>query len=131
MGVEHSGSLEAQHRPLRHRVCCVQEISGATRPLRVTSAVRDGEYQDLLRRGNPEAAHEYSLHTTGYAFDIRRRYESGAQAQAFQFLLDDLTARNLIAWIREPGAIHVTVSGEAEELVDDLITKTPTRQPAE
>ena len=87
----------------------VQALSGATRPLEVTSSVRDDAYQQLLRSGNPEAAQGYSLHTTGYAFDIRRRYESGAQAQAFQFLLDDLTARNLIAWIREPGAIHVTV----------------------
>ena len=110
----------------------VQEISDATRPLLVTSAVRDGEYQELLRGGNPEAAHDYSLHTTGYAFDIRRRYQSGAQAQAFQFLLDDLTARNLIAWIREPGAIHITVSSEAEELVDGLLAKTAApERPAE
>ncbi len=109
----------------------VQEISGATRPLRVTSAVRDDEYQELLRRGNPEAAHDYSLHTTGYAFDIRRRYQSGDQAQAFQFVLDDLTARNLIAWIREPGAIHVTVAKEAEDLIDDLLVETATPPPAE
>jgi hypothetical protein len=95
----------------------VRALSGATRPLEVTSTVRDDSYQQLLRSGNPEATHGYSLHTTGYAFDIRRRYESGAQAQAFQFLLDDLTARNLIAWIREPGAIHVTVAREAEALV--------------
>jgi hypothetical protein len=99
----------------------VREISESTRPLRVTSAVRDDEYQELLRDGNPEAAHGYSLHTTGYAFDIRRRYQSGEQAQAFQFLLDDLTARGLIAWIREPGAIHITVSDEAEALVEELL----------
>jgi hypothetical protein len=95
----------------------VRALSGATRPLEVTSTVRDDTYQQLLRSGNPEAAQGYSLHTTGYAFDIRRRYESGAQAQAFQFVLDDLTARNLIAWIREPGAIHVTVAAGAEALV--------------
>ena len=92
----------------------VQALSAATRPLEVTSSVRDDAYQELLRAGNPEAAQGYSLHTTGYAFDIRRRYESGAQAQAFQFLLDDLTARNLIAWVREPAAIHVTVAPDAE-----------------
>jgi hypothetical protein len=103
----------------------VQEISGSTRPLLVTSAVRDDEYQELLRDGNPEAAHGYSLHTTGYAFDIRRRYQSGDQAQAFQFLLDDLTARGLIAWIREPGAIHVTVSKDAEALVEELLAEAP------
>ena len=95
----------------------VQALSAAIRPLQVTSAVRDDAYQDRLRSGNPEAAQGYSLHTTGFAFDVRRQYASGAQAQAFQFLLDDLTARNLIAWVREPAAIHVTVSSEADVLV--------------
>ena len=95
----------------------VEELSDARRPLRVTSAVRDEAYQELLRAGNPEATHGYSLHTTGYAFDVARDYASGKQAQAFQFLLDDLTARGLITWIREPTAIHITVAREAEELV--------------
>jgi hypothetical protein len=95
----------------------VQALSGATQPLEVTSTVRDDAYQQLLRGGNPEATHGYSLHTTGYAFDISRRYESGAQAQAFQFELDDLTARGLIAWIREPAAIHLTVGPAAKVLV--------------
>ncbi|MGI8479327.1 MAG: hypothetical protein ACR2M2_05650 [Gaiellaceae bacterium] len=99
----------------------VQALSAATRALEVTSSVRDDAYQQLLRSGNPEAAQGYSLHTTGFAFDVRRRYESGAQAQAFQFLLDDLTARNLIAWVREPAAIHVTVASEAELLVPLLL----------
>ena len=99
----------------------VHSLSAAARPLEVTSSVRDDVYQELLRSGNPEAAEGYSLHTTGFAFDVRRRYESGAQAQAFQFLLDDLTARNLIAWVREPAAIHVTVSAEAETLVPLLL----------
>jgi hypothetical protein len=99
----------------------VKALSGATRPLEVTSSVRDDAYQRLLRDGNPEATHGYSLHTTGFAFDIRRRYESGAQAQAFQFLLDDLTARGLIAWIREPAAIHVTVAPEAKDLVPVML----------
>jgi hypothetical protein len=95
----------------------VKELSGASLPLRVTSSVRDDAYQQLLRAGNPEATHGYSLHTTGFAFDVRRQYESGRQAQSFQFVLDDLTARNLIAWIREPAAIHITVAKEAEALV--------------
>jgi Transglycosylase SLT domain len=99
----------------------VRRLSGASRPLRVTSAVRDDEYQDLLRAGNPEATQGYSLHTTGYAFDIRRRYESSAQARAFQFELDNLTARGLIAWVREPAAIHVTVSSSAAPLVGELL----------
>jgi hypothetical protein len=65
---------------------------------------------------NIEATHGYSLHTTGYAFDIRRRYSSRAQALAFQFMLDRLQAMNLIAWVREPDAIHVTVSSSARRL---------------
>jgi hypothetical protein len=99
----------------------VKELSGAAKPLEITSTVRDEAYQELLRDDNPEATHGYSLHTTGYAFDVERRYESGRQSQAFQFLLDDLTARGLIAWIREPAAIHVTVSSEADELVPLLL----------
>jgi hypothetical protein len=95
----------------------VLEISGAKAPLELTSTVRDDSYQELLRGRNAEAASRYSLHTTGYAFDIRRDYETGAQAQAFQFLLDDLTARGLIAWVREPAAIHVTVASDADALV--------------
>jgi hypothetical protein len=103
----------------------VQVLGGANRPLQVTSSVRDDAYQRLLRSGNPEATHGYSLHTTGFAFDIRRRYESDAQARAFQFLLDDLTARGLIAWIREPAAIHVTVAPDAEDLVDVMLEPQP------
>ena len=99
----------------------VQALSAATQPLEVTSSVRDDAYQDLLRSSNPEATQGYSLHTTGFAFDVRRRYESGAQAQAFQFLLDDLTARNLIAWVREPAAIHIAVGPGANALVPLLL----------
>ncbi|MEJ7714803.1 MAG: hypothetical protein WKF40_03445 [Thermoleophilaceae bacterium] len=36
---------------------------------------------------------------------------------ALQFALDRLQALNLIAWVREPGAIHVTASSEAGRLV--------------
>jgi len=49
------------------------------------------------------------------------RYESSEQARAFQFELDNLTARGLIAWVREPAAIHITVSSEADELVDAML----------
>jgi len=99
----------------------VHAASGATQPLEITSAVRDDEYQSLLRAGNREATPGYSLHTTGFAFDVRRRYESAAQARAFQFVLDDLTARGLIAWVREPAAIHVTVSSDATKLVSAML----------
>jgi len=94
----------------------VREISGHREPLILTSAVRDQTYQDLLAAGNPEATQGYSLHTTGFAFDIRRRYRSPAQGRALQFVLDRFETLNLIAWVREPGAIHVTVARDA--LVD-------------
>jgi Family of unknown function (DUF5715) len=81
-----------------------------TRPLVVTSTVRDERYQRLLAARNIEATHNFSLHTTGWAFDISRNYRSRAQALAFQFMLDRLTALNMIAWVREANAIHVTVA---------------------
>jgi hypothetical protein len=96
----------------------VREISGVPGPLTMTSAVRDERYQELLVGSNPEATSGYSLHTTGYAFDVLRRYRSRAQAVAFQFLLDRLQSLDLIAWVREPAAIHVTAAGDAGKVVD-------------
>jgi hypothetical protein len=90
----------------------VRQVSGTRASLIVTSTVRDARYQRLLERANVFATHEYSLHTTGYAFDVRREYASRRQAVAFQYMLDRLQSLNLIAWVREPGAIHVTAAGE-------------------
>src|SRR3954470_22128987 len=105
------------YRALRPQALRMLEIIGAgtraiarTRPLVVTSTVRDARYQRVLAARNTEATHNFSLHTTGWAFDISRSYRSRAQALAFQFMLDRLTALNMIAWVREPGAIHVTVA---------------------
>jgi hypothetical protein len=84
--------------------------------LTVTSTVRDSRYQQMLVGTNIEATPNYSLHTTGYAFDIERHYTAPRQAYAFQFFLDRLQALNLIAWVREPGAIHVTASRDAAAL---------------
>ncbi len=97
-----------------------QQISGAD-PLILTSTVRDLDYQEaIIDDGNPEATRDYSLHTTGFSFDVERRYRSEAQSLALQFLLDRLQSLNLIAWVREPAAIHVTVGPEAEELLGVL-----------
>ena len=87
-------------------------------PLLVSSAVRDRDYQELLLGVNPEATPEYSLHTTGWAFDIRREYASRRQAEAFQQALDRLSALALIDYAVEPGAIHVTVSKLGAELLE-------------
>jgi hypothetical protein len=96
----------------------VKEQSGASSPLRITSTVRDREYQELLVGKNPEATQDYSLHTTGYSFDVLRKYESDAQGEAFQFALDRLKALNVIDYAYEPAAIHVTVGPDAAPLVD-------------
>jgi hypothetical protein len=105
------------YRALRPPALAVlQALGAATRaisrsqPLIVTSTVRDEDYQRVLAATDQEATHAYSLHTTGYAFDIARVYRSRAQALAFQWVLDRLAARGMIAWIREPQAIHITVA---------------------
>jgi hypothetical protein len=101
---------------LAERVRALNDRQGA---LIVTSAVRDLEYQEMLAASNPEATDEYSLHTTGWSFDILRRYESRDQAAAFQFVLDRLRALSVIDYAYEPAAIHVTVSEAAVPLVEE------------
>jgi hypothetical protein len=83
----------------------------------VSSAVRDRDYQERLVETNPEATPSYSLHTTGWSFDIRRKYGSADQAGAFQFVLDRLRALGVIDYAVEPGSIHVTVSSRAAPLL--------------
>jgi hypothetical protein len=95
----------------------VKAISGASAALTVTSTVRDNQYQRLLGATDIEATHGYSLHTTGYAVDIARQYQNAAQAAAFQAMLDRLQALNLIAWVREPGAIHIAVASGASDAI--------------
>ena len=95
----------------------VRDVAGTKASLIVTSTVRDAEYQRLLARRNLFATRAYSLHTTGFALDVRRDYASRAQAVAFQYMLDRLQSLNLIAWVREPGAIHITASSEAGTLI--------------
>ena len=94
-----------------------REYAGGEGPLTVTSSVRDEAYQRLLVRRNREATRNYSLHTTGWSFDVARRYRSERHARAFQFVLDRLQVLNVIAWVREPGAIHVTAAGDVDGLL--------------
>jgi hypothetical protein len=94
----------------------VRALSGQG-PLVVTSTVRDRAYQDALVSRNHEATRNFSLHTTGWAFDVLREYRSRRQALAFQFVLDRLRSLNAIAWVREPAAIHITVSSDAAVLL--------------
>jgi hypothetical protein len=76
----------------------VRQVSGTSAPLTVTRLVTTAE-------GG-------GAHASGYAFDVRRRYRSGSQAEAFQYMLDRLQALNLIAWTRDSTTIHVVASGE-------------------
>ena len=80
----------------------VRTGSGVKAPLKVARTVRPGG----------------GIHATGFAFDIRRDYANGAQAEAFQYMLDRLQALNLIAWTRDGDAIHVVASNEGRELLD-------------
>ncbi len=94
----------------------VKSISASAGSLAVTSTVRDERYQRVLLARNRQATPNYSLHTTGWTFDLLRAYSSRAQARALQFMLDRLQSHDLIAWVREPAAIHVTVSPQAQRL---------------
>jgi soluble lytic murein transglycosylase-like protein len=89
--------------------------------LRVTSTVRDLPYQELLVATNVQATPEFSLHTTGFAIDIAK-----PRAEApLRFLLERLQALNVIAWVEEPGAFHLTVGPEAKAFLpiyDALVT---------
>jgi hypothetical protein len=95
----------------------VREYAGGEGPLRVTSTVRDDAYQRRLAARNGEATRNYSLHTTGWSFDIKRDYGSPDQERAFQYALDHLRSLALLDYAIEPGAIHVTVSEEGEKLI--------------
>ncbi|MEV4422940.1 transglycosylase SLT domain-containing protein [Patulibacter sp. NPDC049589] len=94
----------------------VQALNGDAKPatkLVVTSSVRDKDYQAMLGAENVQATHALSQHTTGWAMDISRTYPKGDTAQLFQWTLTRLQALDLIAWVREPTAIHLTFSSAA------------------
>jgi hypothetical protein len=111
------GLRQETHELAVYLAAGVRDVAGTRASLTVTSTVRDLEYQRLLARRNAFATRAYSLHTTGFSFDVRRAYASRSQAVAFEYMLDRLQSLNLIAWIREPGAIHITASREAASLI--------------
>ena len=80
----------------------VRRISRERASLILTSSVRDRDYQRALLTTDAEATQAFSLHTTGWAFDLARVYRSSAQSHALQFMLDRLAALGLVAWVREP-----------------------------
>ncbi len=88
----------------------VRTLSGGAAPLTVTSAVSDERYQQALGVSDPPAA-------AGWSFTIARHYVNRAQAGAFQAMLDRLQALNLIAWVRFPSEIEVTVASDASQVL--------------
>jgi Transglycosylase SLT domain len=84
----------------------VRALSDGAEPLRVFSTVSDVQYER-------QAGVDFPAALNGYSFQISRRYANGAQAGAFQAVLDRLQALNLIAWAREPTVIDVTVASDA------------------
>lgn len=89
----------------------VHQLGGGT--LDVSSAVRDDRYQRALMQVNVNAARSYSLHTTGYTFDIARAPLHPRQERALVWVLDRLTALNAVAYITESGCYHVAVASRA------------------
>jgi hypothetical protein len=85
----------------------VRALSGGATPLRVFSTVSDERYQQ-------QTGDQFGAATTGWSFQISRRYVSRAQAGAFQATLDRLQSLNLIAWAREPATIDVTVASDGD-----------------
>jgi hypothetical protein len=88
----------------------VRALSGVRAALIVASAVTDRRYQQQLGASYPQG-------TTGYSFQIARRYAAPAQAAAFQSMLDRLQALNLIGWAAEPGVIDITVASGAARYI--------------
>jgi hypothetical protein len=90
----------------------VRALSGAG-PLVVARTVADGDYETLLG-GSPS-----DEETTGWSFDVLRRYRSTPQAYAFQYELERLSALHLIAWQRDGTLLHVTVAPGAAAVLRD------------
>jgi hypothetical protein len=94
----------------------VRRIAGGSH-LRVTSTVRDQRYQDALVGVNSQATRSFSLHTTGFALDIQRKFRNRAEEHALVATLERLRAHHIIDFVYEPAAIHFTVGPEAQKLL--------------
>lgn len=103
---------------LLHIARQVREVAGQG-TLTLTSTVRDVPYTRLLAESNPEATRGFSLHTTGYAFDIARDLRDD-ERRALVYALERLRALAVIDWVYEPGAIHVTVGPDGGRFLERL-----------
>lgn len=95
-----------------------RRMGGEGRALLLTSTVRDRPYQRGLIRTNPEATHAYSLHTTGYAFDLALDSTlTEGRRRALVDVLERLRALRLIDWVYEPTAVHITVGPDGDRML--------------
>jgi len=90
----------------------VRVLADTGAPLRVMSAVSDRRYQQKSGIGDPQAS-------TGYSFQIERRYVSRRQAASFQAMLDRLQSLNVIAWSRNLNTIKIAVASDASKVIVD------------
>jgi Transglycosylase SLT domain len=90
----------------------VRALAGTAALLTVSGTVSDRRYQQKLGIDDAGA-------TTGYSFQIERRYVSRRQAAAFQAMLDRLQSLNVIAWTRTLSTIKVTVASDASRVIVD------------
>jgi hypothetical protein len=95
----------------------VRALSKGHGALTVTSTVRDRAYEAALGASDTAVVNGYSPQTAGYAFEIARAYSSRSQALALQSMLDRLQALNVIAWVRQPAVIQVTVASDASQVI--------------
>ena len=120
-GARASASL---YRGLRPEALAIALYIGAqTRALSGDGAA--DRHLDRARRGLPAPARgpqprgDPQLLAAHHRLGLRRRppLPSKRQALAFQFVLDRLQTLDAIAWVREPGAIHVTAAPEGKALL--------------
>jgi hypothetical protein len=94
---------------LRYLAAGVQAIAPGSPPLQVTHATVDRQSAAALGADpNPPP-----LQSSGYSFGVARRYGNHAEAEAVQFMLDRLTAMNLIAWSRAGPVLEITAASDA------------------
>ena len=117
-----SSSRRATYRALRQPALALLPTSAPREgdlrrpPLVVTSTVRDKDYQRVLAAPNREATPQLLAAHDGLRVRHPARVPHPRPGARLRVHARPPAARELISWVREPAAIHVTVSAEAERL---------------
>jgi hypothetical protein len=131
VGLRAAGPLHLRPEALAtalYMAAAVRAIAGPSTILEVTAATTDTADLGAAARASHGLAEADPLDASGYAFDVARSYASPAEAEAFQFVLDRLSALNLIAWKRVGPIIHVVVGPRASTLDGVLARLLPTHR---